>query len=96
MYRDDPLDDEEELRAIVGDAGVDALLAAGEQLATDPVAAALDALRVLQGWVDDEAAGRWFHRAQGRLEARTPLDALADGDFDDVLDAARAWAAANG
>lgn len=95
MYRDDPLDDEEELRAIVGDPAVDALEAT-DQPAGDPVEVALDVLRLLQGWVDDETAGRWFHRSQGRLEGRTPLDALAAGAFDEVLDAARAWAAAHG
>jgi hypothetical protein len=94
VYRDDPLDDEEELRAIVGDEAVDALLDADE-LAGDPLEVALDALRVLQGWVDDEAAGNWFHRPQGRLDDRTPVAALADGAFEEVLDAARAWAAAN-
>lgn len=96
MYRDDPLDDEEELRAIAGDEAVDALIDAEDDLADDPVEAALDTLRVLQGWVDDEAAGRWFHRAQGRLDGRTPIEALCAGASDDVLDAARAWAAANG
>lgn len=96
MYRDDPLDDEAELRDIAGDDAVDRLLAAEDDLDGDPVEVALDVLRLLQGWVDDEAAGRWFTRAQGRLDGRTPVDALAAGEFDDVLDAARAWAAANG
>lgn len=97
MYRDDPLDDEEELRAIVGDDAVDTLSAAdADELDGDPVEVALDTLRVLQGWVEDEAAGRWFLRTQGRLDGRTPIAALVDGAFDEVLDAARAWAAANG
>lgn len=96
MYRDDPLDDELELRAIVGDDPVDGLHAA--DLATDrhPVEVALDVLRVLQGWVADEAAARWFSQPQKRLEGRSPLDALARGDFEEVEDAARAWAAAHG
>lgn len=96
MYRDDPLDDEEELRAIIGDDAVDTLLDAGDDLPDDPVAVALDTLRVLQGWVEDEAAGRWFHRSQGRLDGRTPVEALSAGENEEVLDAARAWAAANG
>lgn len=96
MYRDDPLDDEEELRAIAGDGAVDALVDARDDLAGDPVEVALDVLRILQGWVDDEAAGRWFSRPQGRLDERTPVAALAAGEFDEVLDAARSWAAANG
>lgn len=96
MYRDDPLDDEMELREIVGDAPVDRLHAAGDDLPGDPVLAALDVLRVLQGWVDDAAAGAWFTTGQQRLDGRTPVDALADGAADDVLDAARAWAAAQG
>ncbi|MBW3658896.1 MAG: hypothetical protein KY457_09680 [Actinobacteria bacterium] len=96
MYRDDPLDDEEELRAILGNEAVEALVGARDDLAGDPVEVALDTLRVLQGWVEDDAAGRWFHRPQGRLDDRTPVVALVDGEFDEVLDAARAWAAANG
>lgn len=96
MYRDDPLDDETELRAVVGDDAVDLLEEAAEEGGTDPVAAASDALRVLQGWMDDAAAGEWFHRPQRRLEDRTPVEALADGDDDEVLDAARAYAAAQG
>lgn len=94
MYRDDPLDDELELRALVGDEAVDLLAAA--ELARDPVEVALDVLRVLQGWVDDEAAGRWFHQVQRRLDGRTPLQALAAGAFEEVEDAARSWAAAHG
>jgi hypothetical protein len=95
VYRDDPLDDEFELREIVGDEGVDRL-AEAESLSDDPVGIAVDVLRVLQGWVDDEAAGAWFHQPQRRLDGRTPLDALAAGAFEDVLDAASAWAAAQG
>ena len=94
MYRDDPLDDELELRALVGDDAVDLLTAA--ELTRDPVEVALDVLRVLQGWVDDDAAGRWFHQPQRRLDGRTPVHALAAGAFEEVEDAARAWAAAHG
>lgn len=96
MYRDDPLDDEAELIDIVGQPPVDRLHEATDDTERDLVGAALDVLRVLQGWVDDEAAGRWFHAEQRRLEGRSPLTALADGDVEDVEDAARAWAAANG
>jgi hypothetical protein len=97
VYRDDPLDDELELRAIIGDAEVDALLAADRDDAPHPpVEAALEALRVLQGWVGDEEAGRWFSARQKRLDERTPLRALLDGDPDEVLDVARRWAAAQG
>lgn len=92
MYRDDPLDDEAELRAVVGDEPVDALLAAGP--ATLEVA--LDVLRLLQGWVDDERAARWLCGPQRRLADRAPLEALAAGAHDEVEDAARAWVAANG
>lgn len=95
MYRDDPLDDEFELREIVGDDAVDVLDEA-EVLDRDPVEVALDVLRVLQGWVDDQTAGRWFHQAQRRLDGQSPLQALASGSFEDVEDAARAWAAAQG
>jgi hypothetical protein len=96
VYRDDPLDDELELRAIVGDEPVDDLHAA--QLDTDrrPIDVALDILRVLQGWVDEDATARWFQQPQKRLEGRTPVQALAAGAFEEVEDAARAWAAAHG
>ena len=97
MYRDDPLDDEAELRDVVGDDPVDALLGT-PRVADDertPLLAALDVLRVLQGWVDDEDAGRWFTSEQRRLDGRTPVDALALGAYEDVEDAARAYAAAN-
>lgn len=96
MYRDDPLDDEMELREIVGDAPVDRLHQASGDLPGDPVLEAIDVLRLLQGWVDDRAAGAWFTTPQQRLEGRTPVDTLADGGADEVLDAARAWAAAQG
>lgn len=96
MYRDDPLDDEFELRAIVGDDAVDGLVEAARDLEIDPVEAAMDALRVLQGWMGDDAAARWFHLGQRRLDDRTPLDVLADGGAEEVLDAARAYAAAHG
>jgi hypothetical protein len=96
VYRD-PLDDEAELREIVGDEPVDALLDAdlpGD--ARDPLLAALDVLRVLQGWASDEAAGRWLTSPAKRLGGRTPLQALAAGAVEDVEDAARAYAAALG
>jgi hypothetical protein len=96
VYRDDPLDDELELRAIVGDEPVDELHAAGLDTDRGPVEVALDVLRVLQGWVDEDATARWFHQPQKRLEGRTPLQALAAGAFEEVEDAARAWAAAHG
>jgi hypothetical protein len=96
MYRDDPLDDEAELRAVAGDDAVDPLLDADPGRDREPLEVALDVLRVLQGWVDDEAAGRWFSTPQRRLESRTPIDALIGGAFEEVEDAARAWAAAQG
>lgn len=96
MYRDDPLDDEAELRDIVGDAAVDRLVEAADDLPDDPLLIALDALRLLQGWVDDERAGAWFTAPQQRLDGLSPVDALVVGASDDVLDAARAWAAAHG
>ncbi len=96
MYRDDPLDDEEELRALLGDDPVDALAAGGAVEGRSPLEAALDVLRVLQGWVDDAAAARWFVQAQRRLDGEAPVAALVRGAFDEVEDAARAWAAAQG
>lgn len=96
MYRDDPLDDEAELREILGDPAVDQLLASHAVSGRAPLEVALDVFRVLQGWVDDELAGRWFTTEQRRLEDRTPLDALASGAFEEVEDAARSWAAAQG
>lgn len=98
MYRDDPLDDEAELRAVAGDDAVDQLLEArlGPAGDREPLEVALDVLRVLQGWVDDSSAGRWFITPQRRLEGRSPVTALAAGAFEEVEDAGRAWAAAQG
>lgn len=96
MYRDDPLDDEAELIELLGEPAVAALRDAREDTGRDALGAALDVLRVLQGWVDDHAASRWFATEQRRLDGRSPLVALADGDLEEVEDAARAWAAANG
>ena len=96
MYRDDPLDDEMELREIAGDEAVDRLLTVESEHGGDLVGTALDILRILQGWVDDAAAASWFHSPQRRLDGRTPIDALADADTDEVLTAAEAWAAAQG
>lgn len=97
MYRDDPLDDEAELRDVVGDEPVDRLLVEPDAADDErtPLLAALDVLRVLQGWVDDDDAGRWFTTEQRRLGDRTPIDLLAGGAYEDVEDAARAYAAAN-
>jgi hypothetical protein len=95
VYRDDPLYDEAELIAIVGEDAVGALHDARDDLPRRPLEVALDVLRVLQGWVDDDAAGRWLTTAQRRLESRTPVEALRDGAFEEVEDAARAWVAAN-
>lgn len=96
MYRDDPLDDEAELREVLGDAPVDRLVEADGGRQRTPLDAALDVLRVLQGWVDDPTAGRWFTTPQRRLEGRTPIEALTAGALEEVEDAARAWAAAQG
>lgn len=96
MYRDDPLDDEMELRSIVGDAPVDRLVEVDRPGQRTPLDVALDVLRVLQGWVPDEVAGSWFVTAQRRLDGRTPIDTLAAGAYDDVEEAARTWAAAQG
>ncbi|TVP68261.1 MAG: hypothetical protein EA340_09040 [Nitriliruptor sp.] len=96
MYRDDPLDDEAELREVLGDEPVDRLVAADVGQPRTPLEAALDVLRLLQGWVDDGAAGRWFATEQRRLEGRTPIEALVTGALEEVEDAARAWAAAQG
>ena len=95
MYRDDPLDDEAELIWVAGEDAVATLRAGVDGLERRPLEAALDVLRVLQGWVDDEAAGRWLTSAQRRLGGRSPIDALAAGAFEEVEDAARAWVAAN-
>lgn len=96
MYRDDPLDDEMELRELIGDDDVDALKGTDAEYGTDALGTALDVLRVLQGWVDDDAAISWFRTPQRRLGDRTPLDALTDADTEDTLSAAQAWAAAQG
>ncbi len=97
MYRDDPLDDEAELREVVGNDGIDRLRAAEADLeVAGIVEAAFDALTLLRGWVGEDEAAGWFIAPQVRLEGRTPLDAFADGDLDEALDAARRWAAAQG
>jgi hypothetical protein len=91
VYRDDPLDDEAELREVVGDAAVDALVADG---GTDALLAALDALRILQGWVDEAACAGWLGTPQRRLGDRSPLDALAAGAAEDVAEVLRGFVAA--
>ena len=91
MYRDDPLDDEFELREIVGDDPVDAL---GDDTAT--LVAALDALALLQGWVTDTQAASWLTSPARRLDGRTPMAALADGDTDEVIEACQAFIRAQG
>lgn len=96
MYRDDPLDDEMELRELLSDADVDLLKITDDEFDTDTLGTALDLLRILQGWVDDEAAAAWFRTPQRRLDGRTPLQSLADTDTDETLAAAQAWAAAQG
>lgn len=93
MYRDDPLDDEADLRAVLGDGAVDTLSAAGGQ---EAVGAAIDLLRLAQGWVDDPAVAAWFSTTQRRLGQRSPLAALGSGDGPDVADALRSWLAARG
>ena len=94
MYRDDPLADEEELRAVVGDDAVDAVLAS--PVRDEALERAVEIMRVLQGWVGDDDVGRWFRTAQRRLEGATPVDALVAGAGDDVLAAAQRFAAAQG
>ena len=96
MYRDDPLDDEAELREILGDDPVDELVTAALDAQRTPLDVALDVLRVLQGWVSDDAAARWFLSDQRRLDGRTPIETLVAGAYDDVEEAARTWAAAQG
>ncbi len=97
MYRDDPLDDEAELREVVGNPAVDALRAAEADLdIAGIVDAAFDALTLLRGWVGEDEAATWFATEQARLDGRTPLEGFTDGDLDEVLDAARRWAAAQG
>lgn len=91
MYRDEPLDDEAELREVIGESAVDALLVGrGAQ----GVAAALDALRLLQGWVEQAQVETWFSGPQQRLGGRSPLAALVAGDDDEVEDALRTYLAA--
>lgn len=92
MYRDDPLDDEFELRAIVGDDAVDDL---GDD---DPTAVptACDLLALLRGWVSDEQAGAWLTSPARRLDDRSPLVAIADGDHDLATEACRAFIGAQG
>lgn len=96
MYRDDPLDDEFELRELLGDEPVDHLAVGPRADERTPVEAAVDVLRVVQGWVSDDAAAAWFLASQRRLDGRRPVDLLALGAFEDVEEAARAWAAAQG
>jgi hypothetical protein len=91
VYRDDPLDDEAELRDVVGDAEVDALL---DARGGEAVLVALDALRLLQGWVDDVMVASWLTTVQRRLGGRSPLTAIAEGRDDEVLDALRVYLAA--
>lgn len=95
MYRDDPLADEEELRAVAGDRIVDELLDAPGAGPETPFEVAVDLLRVLQGWADDDEVGEWFRSPQARLGGRTPARSLCDGDHDEVREAARRWAAAH-
>lgn len=83
-----------ELREVIGDDHVDLLVAARTELDVDVMSTALDALQLLVGWVDEDVAGHWFTQPQRRLADRTPLAALVDGDTDEVMDAARAWVAA--
>lgn len=91
MYRDDPLDDEAELREVLGEVAVDALLVEG---GPDAVLAALDALRILQGWVDAPACAMWLTAAQRRLDDRSPLEMLAEGRTEEVQDVLRSFVAA--
>jgi hypothetical protein len=91
MYRDEPLDDEAELRELVGDAPVDELHVL---VGVDGVAATIDAMRLLQGWVDDAAARTWLLGDQRRLGDRSPLTAIAQGAAEDVSEVLRAWLAA--
>ena len=90
MYRDDPLDDEAELREVVGDAEVDGLLDVG---GPDALAAALDCLRILQGWVDAATCAAWFTTPQRGLGERSPLGALAGGAGEDVAETLRRFVA---
>lgn len=96
MYRDDPLDDEFELREVLGDDAVDGLTDGDVPAERTPIEAAVDVLRVLQGWVADDAAARWFLANQRRLGGERPVDLLRRGAYEDVEEAARVWAAAQG
>lgn len=91
VYRDEPLDDEAELRELVGDPAVDRLVTTG---GTDALLGALDALRILQGWVDPVACTDWLLTPQRRLDGRSPLEALGAGAAEDVQDVLRAFVAA--
>lgn len=93
MYRDDPLDDEADLRVVVGDDRVETLL---EEGGPEAVAAAVDLLRLAQGWVEDAEAADWLTGPRTRLGGRTPLEVVAAGDADLAADALRAWLAARG
>jgi hypothetical protein len=93
MYRDDPLDDEAELRAVVGDAAVDELLG---RAGAEAVGTAVDLLRIAQGWGDDGAIATWFASPSRRLDGLSPLAALARGAGPEVTDALRSWVAARG
>lgn len=90
MYRDDPLDDEFELREVVGDEPVDALVD------TDALVTALDVLALLQGWVTDGQAASWLTNPARRLDGRTPMAALVDGDLDEVVEACESFISAQG
>lgn len=91
MYRDDPLDDEFELRELVGDDPVDDL---GDDQAA--LLTALDLLALLQGWVTDSQAASWLTGPARRLGGRTPMQALADGDLDEATEACEAFISAQG
>ncbi len=93
MYRDDPLDDEADLEAVVGEEAVAELRRRG---GPEAVAAAVDLLRLAQGWVDDAEVGGWLRSEQRRLDGRSPLGAVAAGEADLAADALRAWLAARG
>lgn len=97
MYRDDPLDDEAELREVLGDDAVDGIQSAQRELqATGFVETAFDALSLLRGWMGQDEASAWFRAPQARLDGRTPIETFCDGDLDDALDAARHFVAAQG
>lgn len=93
VYRDEPLDDEADLRVVVGDDVVEAL---ADRAGPEGVAAAIDLLRLAQGWVDDDRIATWLTGAQQRLDGRSPLEAVGQGDADLAAEALRAWLAAQG